>query len=288
MSSGVAIIDPSEIHRPEATQWQNDCEEEGFRNFSSKGNLFDRVYKTYTDMHTNQCVDFVLGKHKKWLKFDHGNKTIMEALEDLNGLVDESDPDVDFPNSFHAYQTAEGIRKKHPDKDWFHLVGLIHDLGKMMAIWGEDQYCVVGDTFPVGCEFAKSIVYSDSTFVKNPDLDDSRYNTKYGMYKPGCGLNNVLMSWGHDEYMYQVLMHNNTTLPEEALYCVRFHSFYPWHTGRDYHHLCNETDTKMVEWIREFNQYDLYTKCPDLPDVEKLKPYYQSLVDKYIPGVLEW
>lgn len=34
----------------------------------------------------------------------------------LDGLIDESDPDVDFPNSFHAFQTAEGIRKAHPDK----------------------------------------------------------------------------------------------------------------------------------------------------------------------------
>lgn len=34
----------------------------------------------------------------------------------LDDLVDESDPDVDFPNSFHAFQTAEGIRKAHPDK----------------------------------------------------------------------------------------------------------------------------------------------------------------------------
>lgn len=40
----------------------------------------------------------------------------MEALELLDQLVDESDPDVDFPNSYHAYQTAEGIRRAHPDK----------------------------------------------------------------------------------------------------------------------------------------------------------------------------
>lgn len=59
--------------------------------------------------------------------------------------------------------------------DWFHLCGLIHDLGKMMAIWGEDQYCVVGDTFPVGCKFSSTIVYSDTTFFNNPDLHDRRY-----------------------------------------------------------------------------------------------------------------
>lgn len=40
----------------------------------------------------------------------------MEAVDLLDDLVDESDPDVDFPNSFHAFQTAEGIRKAHPDK----------------------------------------------------------------------------------------------------------------------------------------------------------------------------
>ncbi|NXY88353.1 MIOX oxygenase, partial [Alcedo cyanopectus] len=70
----------------------------------------------------------------------------MQALELLDQLVDESDPDVDFPNSFHAYQTAEGIRREHPDKDgsrwspdWFHLVGLLHDMGKVLALFGEPQ-----------------------------------------------------------------------------------------------------------------------------------------------------
>ena len=53
----------------------------------------------------------------------------MAALEKLNDLIDESDPDVDMPNIVHAFQTAEEIRAKHPDQDWFHLTGLIHDLG---------------------------------------------------------------------------------------------------------------------------------------------------------------
>ena len=41
---------------------------------------------------------------------------MMDIIMSLDQLVDESDPDVDFPNSFHAFQTAEGIRKEHPDK----------------------------------------------------------------------------------------------------------------------------------------------------------------------------
>ena len=31
-----------------------------------------------------------------------------------------------------------------------------------------------------------------------------RYNTKLGIYKEGCGIENVIMSWGHDEYLYHV------------------------------------------------------------------------------------
>jgi len=157
-----------------------------------------------------------------------------------------------------------------------------------MAFYDEPQWATVGDTFAVGCEFGDSIVYRDSSFHNNPDLHNSSYNTKYGIYEPNCGLENVLLSWGHDEYLYRVLKHNKTTIPEEGLRMIRYHSFYPWHSGGDYMHLCNKRDLDMMPWVLEFNKYDLYTKSSDLPDIEALKPYYQSLIDKYIPGELEW
>ncbi len=74
-------------------------------------------------------------QQEKWLKFDHFEATIMEALDLLNNVVDESDPDLDLPNIIHAFQTAEKIREKHPDKPWFHLTGLIHDLGKVTNLY---------------------------------------------------------------------------------------------------------------------------------------------------------
>lgn len=78
----------------------------------------------------------------EWLSFDKFEATIMEALESLNDLVDESDPDVNIPNIVHAFQTAERIRAIHPHHDWFHLVGLIHDLGKVSK-----QYLLPKRTF---------------------------------------------------------------------------------------------------------------------------------------------
>ena len=50
----------------------------------------------------------------------------------------------------------------------------------------------------VGCAYEPSIIYPD-TFVNNPDYYDPVYSTKYGIYKPNCGLDNVMLSWGHDE-----------------------------------------------------------------------------------------
>lgn len=67
-----------------------------------------------------------------------------------------------------------------------------------MAFHGEPQWAVVGDTFPVGCEPSENIVFRKETFGDNKDLKNPKYNTKYGMYEKECGIENLMMSWGHD------------------------------------------------------------------------------------------
>lgn len=96
-------------------------------------------------------------------------------MEKLNDLVDESDPDIDLPNIVHAFQAAETAREEFPDDDWLHFTALIHDLGKVMAFYGEPQWAVVGDTFPVGCLWSDNIVYRDVSFVGNVDGDNPDY-----------------------------------------------------------------------------------------------------------------
>lgn len=279
---------PGAFHQdPNPNEPQPSKDKAELRNYT-EGKLLDRVYNTYLQMHTHQTVDFVRRKSAEYGGCSLRRMSAMQALQLLDQLVDESDPDVDFPNSLHAYQTAEGIRRAHPDKDWFQLVGLLHDLGKVLVLFGEPQWAVVGDTFPVGCKVQKSVVFHDSTFHDNPDTRDPRYNTECGMYQPHCGLENVLMSWGHDEYMYRVMKFNNFALPKEAFYMIRFHSFYPWHAHGDYKHLCNEEDLRMLPWVKELNKFDLYTKQEELPDMKELQGYYQALIDKYCPGELCW
>ena len=49
--------------------------------------------------------------------------TVWEALEFLDTLVDDSDPDVDFTQIEHALQTAESIRRANQPR-WFIVTGL--------------------------------------------------------------------------------------------------------------------------------------------------------------------
>jgi len=279
--STLDLFDPSEF-RPE---YKN---EELYRNYID-GEHQERVEKVYRKMHLNQTVQFGEEIREKWCQFNHCEMTIMEAIKLLDNLVDESDPDTDLPNSVHAFQTAERIRAMYPDQEWFILTGLIHDLGKVMALYGEEQWAVVGDTYPVGCQFSDSIVFGSASFQGNPDLEDSVYSTSLGMYQSHCGLNKLMMSWGHDEYMYQVLRNNPTCcLPKEALHVIRFHSFYPYHTGGAYRHLTSEEDEQMLSWVLKFNKFDLYSKDEEIPDIEALTPYYEQLIAKYLPGVFKW
>jgi inositol oxygenase len=52
--------------------------------------------------------------------------------------------------------------------------------------------------------------------------------------------------------------------------------------------LCNEADKKALVAVRAFNPYDLYSKSDEPVDPKKLKPYYQGLIAKFFPTVLDW
>jgi inositol oxygenase len=111
------------------------------------------------------------------------------------------------------------------------------------------------------------------------------FQTRLGVYEENCGLDKVDMSWGHDEYLYHVV---KDYLPEEALYMIRYHSFYPAHREGEYDYLMNDHDREMFHWVREFNPYDLYSKAASRPNVSELRPYYEDLISTYFPPQLQW
>jgi inositol oxygenase len=264
-----------------ASRYKEGKAEEEFRNYDADAN--PGVAEFYRLNHANQTLDFVLAKRKEYLGLTRGKKSIWEAADYLNTLVDDSDPDTDLTQIEHLLQTSEAIRKDgHPR--WMILAGLIHDLGKTLCLYGEPQWAVVGDTFPVGCAYSDQIVFPEY-FAANPDSKVPAYQTTYGIYEPNCGLDNVHLSWGHDEYIYQVA---KPYLPEPALYMLRYHSFYPAHKHGAYKHLMTGHDEEMFDWVRKFNPYDLYSKGAAKPNFKEIKPYYDDLIAEYFPEKIDW
>ncbi|MDX1902036.1 MAG: inositol oxygenase family protein [Gammaproteobacteria bacterium] len=314
-----------------------------FRDYSKS----EQVERTYQHMQENQTAARVAELNERYTTEAgytdcNGNKireTIMDVFKLLDQIIDESDPDTDLPQSFHAYQTGEALKdcidpdkptqlkpipinhlfsdeewKGLPDEvresyynyldelypeienwSWLPLIGFIHDLGKVLALqnWGKlPQSFVVGDTFPIGAPFSQSnVYYKQGFFKKNPDLnfEEKSDNHLFGKYEMHTGFDHLDMSFGHDEYMYSVLKRTIHHLPKEALYLIRFHSFYPWHTPRDgkprgYTELASAEDWRMLPLLKLFQQCDLYSKKAKLPNKEQLKKYYDELIKHFIPG----
>lgn len=230
----------------------------------------DRVKNFYKEQHTKQTVAYNLKARNEFHSKTRAEMTIWEAMEKLNTLIDESDPDTSLSQIEHLLQSAEAIRRDGKPR-WMQLTGLIHDLGKLLYFFdAQGQWDVVGDTFPVGCGFDERIIYGRESFKDNEDFNHPIYDTKFGIYSPGCGLDNVMLSWGHDEYLYHVVK-DQSTLPDEALAMIRYHSFYPWHNAGAYHELMNDHDKEMFKAVKAFNPYDLYSKSDDVPSPEELK-----------------
>lgn len=248
-----------------------------FRDFNEKNVIKENYYKA----RKNQTLDFILKMKKKFSIFDKKMK-IWDIFDKLNELIDISDPDCDIPNLYHALQTAEKMRKDNLP-DWFQLTGLIHDIGKIMFLKGNDsegtgkkeQWAMVGDTFIIGSPLPNSLVY--------PEFNKENSDSELDIYEKHCGLDNVHCSWGHDEYLYQILTYpkNEHSLPKEALYCIRFHSLYAYHDKKEYFQYQSEEDKKYFNILKQFNSYDLYSKSDEIFDINELKPYYETLFKKY-------
>lgn len=276
---------------------RNDRDDRNYRNFD---NASENIHELYKDIRTHQTVAHAKAMVHLYCTELNIWMDIWDAFEKLNNVIDKSDPDIDLPNLHHAFQTAEQARKSN-EPDWFILTALIHDLGKMLYIKGckehgttlDTQYSVVGDTHIVGCKMPEQLVMSQYNELCS-DMQDTRYNTKYGMYNHGCGFNECVLSFGHDEYLYRILLYNNRhnpefdlKLPEEAMYIIRYHSFYPWHSSGAYTHLANQKDKNRKQLLQRFSSYDLYTKCDVEVDYKQLKRYYQVLINKYF-GTNKW
>ncbi|HCK70952.1 MAG TPA: inositol oxygenase, partial [Planctomycetaceae bacterium] len=115
----------------------NGKERDSFRVYGDEAP--EHVREFYRQNHEYQTVEFNLKARERFLSRNQRRMGIWEAMEFLNTLVDESDPDTNLSQIEHLLQTSEAIREDgHPR--WFVLTGLVHDLGKILCLFGEPQW----------------------------------------------------------------------------------------------------------------------------------------------------
>lgn len=112
-----------------------------------------------------------------------------------------------------------------------------------MFLWGtsEDgqvgkaegpQWALGGDTWVVGCAIPSCTVFPEYNQL-NPDMQDPKYNTgrksiftmfavmllyaELGMYQEKCGFEKLQFAYGHDEYMYRMLVRTHVSMNAIAL-----------------------------------------------------------------------
>ncbi len=128
----------AESERPELERRPSRRQQSYLEHGSAAQELFLRLNRA------RQTLDFTKRQAAVFAELDQAELSIWEALELTNELSEceaalvtpgpgEEPLDPDMPMMEHAFQVAELCRLAFPDKDWMHLVGLIHGLGKLLT-----------------------------------------------------------------------------------------------------------------------------------------------------------
>lgn len=70
---------------------------------------------------------------------------------------------------------------------------------------------------------------------------------------------------------------------------IRFHSFYPWHSSGCYKQFESEYDKELLNDVKYFNSFDLYSKeDTEFVLTDEIKSYYDDLLDEFFPEKLQF
>ena len=242
------------------------------------------VAEFYRLNHENQTVDYVLGKEKEYFGLNKGKKTIWEAAEFLNTLVDDSDPDTDLTQIEHLLQTSEAIRRDgHPR--WMVLTGFHARPGQVpVPVWraavGRGGRYVSGGVRVVEGHRVPGVLRQEPGPQRARVSDEVRH------------LRAELRAGERAHVIRARRLHRRS---DEALHagrsrstcCASTRSTRGTATAR-IEHLCNDKDRAMLEWVLSSISTTSTRRGTTKPNVKELKPYYDDLFAEFLPAKMAW
>jgi inositol oxygenase len=148
------------------------------------------------------------------------------------------------------------------------------------------EWLTLNSTWLVGARIPDSIEF--------PELNELNADHNSGVKSVGpCQdvLDDALLLPGTpDEYLFRVLVHNQASLPSEALAAIRLWSLKTWHQNGSYTDVLSSSASKDTkEWLASLARFSSVSDV----SIQQVDPaarlsYYLGLADKYLPSVLHW
>jgi inositol oxygenase len=176
-----------------------------------------------------------------------GRLCVSDLLAKLALCIDEQDADLACVSQLtHALQVVEGMIADGVADHDFLIAGLVHDLGKVIWVTGEDQANMGGIIFPIG-EFSE-----------------------------GIGLDQCTFQWNHGEFGYSRL---KDYLPDHVSWLIRYHSL----QLDVYEAFMDDRDRRYARDYKSlFSHYDCATKSLFRPPKTRIEDY-SELIKEYFP-----
>lgn len=196
--------------------------------------------------HFQQNVNQINLLNKKYINHQViGDIYIWEAIEKLAFSIDPTDKILCNTSQWiHTLQVVEAMEIDNATEEEL-IVAWVHDLGKILLLYGENPENVVCDN---------SIVFHQGE---------------------KCGLKNCLTHWNHDEFAYIIL---KNYIPENMSWLVRYHSI---KIKECIPYMDNE-DCLKLDHILKFRKYDAGTKS--ITHYPKLNlDKHRRLLEKWFP-----
>lgn len=201
------------------------------------------------DRHRAQSAETVASLQRRYAKPLFGKVRVWDLIERLGACVDPTDQRLYCASQLvHVSQILEEMETDGVATRHMVLVALVHDLGKLLLLTGEDPANVVCMNDAVG----------------------------EGGGGGGAGLDHTVIQWNHDEFAYQRL---RGLIPDDLAWLVRYHSLElpaarRWMDAGDL-----ERTTRLLE---PFAHYDHGTKSPyHLP--RKPLDRYRDVIEETFP-----
>ena len=176
-----------------------------------------------------------------------GTTRVWDLVVQQARCVDPSDPGLFLASQeVHVLQMLDGMARDGVTDPDLVVTAIIHDLGKLLLLTGEDPANVVGT------------------------------NGAIGEYDDGCGLDACVFHWNHDELAYTRFKDH---VPDHVAWLLRYHSITP----SRWLHLMDERDREYHErYFVPFARYDQGTKSRFRLPQQRLDDY-RDLVERTFP-----